>query len=87
MFFIQDFADVILTQCTDAVNVPKIQYNALGLSRLYEVEKDANVDIVAIVKETMPVTEIVTKATQKVVRIFSYNMITLVAQKKRISCS
>ncbi|KAJ2999816.1 Replication factor A protein 1 [Globomyces sp. JEL0801] len=54
-----------ITLCNDGSDVPSIQYNALELSRLYEAENGANIDVLAVVKETGPLAEITTKAQKQ----------------------
>ncbi|KAK6093510.1 Replication factor A protein 1 [Batrachochytrium dendrobatidis] len=54
-----------ITVCNDPKSIPQIKYNALTLDRLLEVEKDAVIDVLAVVKECFPVSEITTKANNK----------------------
>ncbi|KAH6599691.1 hypothetical protein BASA50_002827 [Batrachochytrium salamandrivorans] len=54
-----------ITVCNDAVSTIQIKYNFLTLDRLLEVEKDAVIDVLAVVKDCFPVSEITTKANNK----------------------
>ncbi|KAL2913642.1 Replication factor A protein 1 [Polyrhizophydium stewartii] len=52
----------VIELCEDSGSVPQMKLNTLELARLMEVEKDANVDVIAVVRECGPIGEIVTKA-------------------------
>ncbi|RKP40040.1 putative replication factor-A protein 1 [Dimargaris cristalligena] len=54
-----------VTLCTKAANVPSIKYNFVPLDRLNDHEKDAHIDVIGVVKEVSPVTELISKNTQK----------------------
>ncbi|KAJ3030886.1 Replication factor A protein 1 [Rhizophlyctis rosea] len=54
-----------ITPCQDTSGVPQLSYSPLELSRLYEAEKDANIDVIGVVRETGDVTEIIAKTTQR----------------------
>ncbi|KAI1005816.1 Replication factor A protein 1 [Podosphaera aphanis] len=49
----------------DQESVPQVVYNFMSISDLEKVEKDSNVDIIAVVKEIAEVAQIVSKTTQK----------------------
>ncbi|EFP82462.1 Replication factor A protein 1 [Puccinia graminis f. sp. tritici] len=55
-------------ECGDSADTPKIILNKLTkLSELNDVEKDAVIDVVAVLKDVGEISEIVSKATQKTI--------------------
>ncbi|KZT69815.1 replication factor-a protein [Daedalea quercina L-15889] len=49
-------------ECIDATNVPTIRYNFIELAKLIDLTKDSVCDVIGIVKEVTPLTEIISKA-------------------------
>ncbi|KAJ3127422.1 Replication factor A protein 1 [Physocladia obscura] len=56
----------MITECTDSAPAPAIMYNRVMLDSLLSYEKDATVDIIAVVTDVMPVTDITTKAGNQI---------------------
>jgi len=57
--------DTTIELCTDDVELPQIQYNFVAIKDLENVNKDALVDLLGVVKSTGDITQITTKATNK----------------------
>ncbi|KAK0728547.1 putative single-stranded DNA-binding protein 68k chain [Lasiosphaeria miniovina] len=57
--------DTVIEKAEDQANVPQIRFNFCNIEELKDVEKDATVDIVGVLKEVEDVTQIVSKTTQK----------------------
>ncbi|KAK1836253.1 replication factor-A protein 1 [Podospora conica] len=57
--------DTHVEKCEDQTNVPQIRYNFVNIQELQDVEKDATVDVIGVLKEVQEVTQIVSKTTQK----------------------
>ncbi|KAI8802691.1 hypothetical protein BJ742DRAFT_832334 [Cladochytrium replicatum] len=59
-------ATTSITLCTDQSVVPSVKYDFKKLSALLEIEKDAQIDVIGVVKDTGDVTEIVTRAQKPI---------------------
>jgi replication factor A1 len=57
--------DTHVEKCEDQSNVPQIRYNFVNIQELQDVEKDATVDVIGVLKEVQEVSQIVSKTTQK----------------------
>jgi len=57
--------DTLIEKAEDQSNVPQVRYNFCSIQDLQDVEKDATVDILGVLKEIQDVTQIVSKTTQK----------------------
>ncbi|KAK4153912.1 hypothetical protein C8A00DRAFT_14919 [Chaetomidium leptoderma] len=57
--------DTVIEKADDQSSVPQVRYNFCNIQELQEVEKDATVDLVGVLKETNAVDQIVSKTTQK----------------------
>lgn len=57
--------DTVVEKAMDQENVPQVRYNFTSISDLQSVEKDATIDIIAVLKEVGDVDQIVSKSTQK----------------------
>ena len=57
--------DTVVERATDQENVPQVRYNFTNVNDLQSVEKDATIDIIAVLKEVGNVEQIVSKSTQK----------------------
>ncbi|KAJ1975080.1 Replication factor A protein 1 [Dimargaris xerosporica] len=51
--------------CSDPTNVPTMKYEFVGLDQLMSHEKDAMVDVIGVVREVAPLSNIVSKTTHK----------------------
>ncbi|ORX64153.1 replication factor-a protein [Basidiobolus meristosporus CBS 931.73] len=51
--------------CVDTVDVPKVRYNFVELSKLNDVAKDSTIDVIGVVREAQELSQILSKATQK----------------------
>ncbi|RKO86700.1 replication factor rfa1, partial [Blyttiomyces helicus] len=54
--------------CADTAGVPMIEYNPTDLNKLFDVEKDATIDVVAVIKEVGELNEILSKTTQRPIK-------------------
>ncbi|KAJ8507485.1 hypothetical protein ONZ45_g10141 [Pleurotus djamor] len=54
-----------IEECHETTNLPTIKYNFVPLSGLEELPKDSTCDVIAIVKEAGPLSEIVSKTTNR----------------------
>ncbi|KAG6862066.1 hypothetical protein C0995_007196 [Termitomyces sp. Mi166 len=52
-------------ECLDTINLPMIKYNFVLLSGLEELPKDSACDVIAIVKEVSPLSEVISKQQNK----------------------
>ncbi|KAF9227715.1 replication factor-A protein 1 [Gyrodon lividus] len=52
-------------ECVDASNMPMVRYNFIPLSSLEDLQKDSICDVIGIVKEVGPLSEITSKATNR----------------------
>jgi replication factor A1 len=57
--------DTVVEKAMDSDNVPQVRYNFTNVNDLQSVEKDATIDIIAVLKEVGNVEQIVSKSTQK----------------------
>jgi len=57
--------DTVIEKAEDQSSVPQIRYNFCTLQDLQQVEKDATVDVIGVLKEAQEVSQIVSKTTQK----------------------
>lgn len=57
--------DTIITLCTEDVDLPQVQFNFVNIGDLENVNKDALVDIIGVVKTAADVMQITTKATNR----------------------
>lgn len=57
--------DTEISPCDNAQDVPQVKFKFLALSNLDSVEKDATVDVIAVVKDIGEVGEITSKTTSK----------------------
>ncbi|KAK1754794.1 hypothetical protein QBC47DRAFT_346379 [Echria macrotheca] len=57
--------DTLIEKAEDQSSVPQVRYNFCSLQDLQEVEKDATVDVIGVLKEAQEVSQIVSKTTQK----------------------
>lgn len=58
-------ADTVIEKAEDQSSVPQVRYNFCNIQELQDVEKDATVDLVGVLKEVGPVDQITSKNTQK----------------------
>lgn len=58
---------ILLTKCNDTVGLPQARFNFIELGKLNEVEKDATIDVVGVLKDVGESSEITSKTTQKAV--------------------
>ncbi|KAF8077769.1 hypothetical protein FPV67DRAFT_1775138 [Lyophyllum atratum] len=54
-------------ECHEATNLPMIKYHFVPLSGLEDLPKDSTCDVIAIVKDVAPVTEIISKQQNKTI--------------------
>lgn len=54
-------------QCNETIGLPQARFNFIEIGRLSEVEKDATVDVIGILKEVGEPSEITSRTTQKAV--------------------
>ncbi|KIK98077.1 hypothetical protein PAXRUDRAFT_824259 [Paxillus rubicundulus Ve08.2h10] len=54
-------------ECVDASNMPMVRYNFIPLSSLEALQKDSTCDVIGVVKEVGPLSEITSKATNRTV--------------------
>ena len=57
--------DTVIEKAEDQENVPQVRYNFTTISDLQDVEKDATIDVIGVLKEVADVTQITSKSTQK----------------------
>lgn len=57
--------DTHVEKCEDQSNVPQIRYNFVNIQELQDVEKDATVDVIGVLKEVQDLSSITSKATGK----------------------
>ncbi|KAK0720581.1 putative single-stranded DNA-binding protein 68k chain [Lasiosphaeris hirsuta] len=57
--------DTVIEKAEDQTNVPQVRFNFCNIQELQEVEKDATVDVIGVLKEVQEVSQIVSKTTQK----------------------
>ncbi|KAK3325653.1 putative RFA1 protein [Apodospora peruviana] len=57
--------DTVIEKAEDQSSVPQIRFNFCNIQELQEVEKDATVDIIGVLKEVQEVSQITSKTTQK----------------------
>ena len=57
--------DTVVEKAMDHDGVPQVRYNFTSINDLQSVEKDATIDIIAVLKEVGNVDQIVSKTTQK----------------------
>ncbi|KAI9227616.1 MAG: putative replication factor-A protein 1 [Piptocephalis tieghemiana] len=59
-------ADTEVIQCRDGTDaVPKARFNFIKIGDLTGMEKDSTIDIIGVVHDAQPITQIVSKSTQK----------------------
>ncbi len=64
--------DTILEKCNDTgVGIPTIKFNFITVSQIGEYDKDATVDVIAVVKDCGELQQIISKTTQKPVGFHS----------------
>lgn len=56
--------DTAIEKAEDQDNVPQVRYNFTNIAGLQEVEKDTTIDVVGVLKEVEPVSEVISKTTQ-----------------------
>ncbi|KAG1761684.1 hypothetical protein EDD22DRAFT_980084 [Suillus occidentalis] len=54
-------------ECLETTSVPKMKYNFVELSSLEKLEKDNTCDVIGVVKEVGPLSEITSKATNRTI--------------------
>ncbi|KAJ2934896.1 hypothetical protein H1R20_g2147, partial [Candolleomyces eurysporus] len=54
-----------IEECHDTTNLPVMKFNFVPLSGLNDTPKDSTCDVIGVVKEFSPVTEITSKSTQR----------------------
>lgn len=57
--------DTVIERAEDQSNVPQVRFNFCNIQGLNDIEKDATVDVVGVLKSADEVTQIVSKTTQK----------------------
>ncbi|GKT50340.1 replication factor A protein 2 [Colletotrichum spaethianum] len=57
--------DTMIEKAEDQSNVPQVRFNFCNIQELQEVEKDATVDIIGVLKDVDEVSQIVSKSTGK----------------------
>lgn len=57
--------DTVVERANDQENVPQVRYNFTTINDLQNVEKDSNVDLIAILKDAAEISQITSKTTQK----------------------
>jgi replication factor A1 len=57
--------DTVIEKAEDQSSVPQVRFNFCNIQELQEVEKDATVDIVGVLKDVAEVNQITSKTTQK----------------------
>ncbi|GJC79404.1 replication factor A protein 1 [Colletotrichum liriopes] len=57
--------DTVIEKAEDQSNVPQVRFNFCNIQELQEVEKDATVDIIGVLKDVDEVSQIVSKSTGK----------------------
>ncbi|KAK0635584.1 putative RFA1 protein [Bombardia bombarda] len=57
--------DTKIEKAEDESSVPQVRFNFCNIQELQDVEKDATVDIIGVLKEVQEVSQIVSKTTQK----------------------
>ncbi|KAK3501729.1 putative single-stranded DNA-binding protein 68k chain [Neurospora crassa] len=57
--------DTVIEKAEDQTSVPQVRFNFVNIQELQDVERDATVDIIGVLKEVQEVTQIVSKTTQK----------------------
>ncbi|KAF9013959.1 hypothetical protein BDQ17DRAFT_1341811 [Cyathus striatus] len=57
--------NTVIEECHETTNVPMIKYNFVPLSQLGELAKDSICDVIGVVKEASPLSEIISKQTNR----------------------
>ena len=57
--------DTVIEKAEDQSSVPQVRFNFCNIQELNDVEKDATVDVIGVLKDVEEVTQIVSKSTQK----------------------
>ncbi|KAH0442791.1 replication factor-a protein 1 [Colletotrichum camelliae] len=57
--------DTLIEKAEDQSNVPQVRFNFCNIQELQEVEKDATVDVIGVLKDVAEVSQIVSKSTGK----------------------
>lgn len=57
--------DTLIEKAEDQSSVPQVRYNFCNIQELQEVEKDATVDVIGVLKDVAEVSQIVSKSTGK----------------------
>lgn len=57
--------DTVVEKAEESEGVPQVRYNFTNISALQEVDKDATIDIICVLKEVAEMSQIVSKSTQK----------------------
>ena len=57
--------DTVIEKAEDQSSVPQVRFNFVNIQELQDVEKDATVDVIGVLKEVQDVSQIVSKTTQK----------------------
>lgn len=57
--------DTVIEKAEDQSSVPQVRFNFVNIEQLQQVEKDATVDIVGVLKEVGNADQIISKSTQK----------------------
>ncbi|KAK0638749.1 hypothetical protein B0T16DRAFT_394607 [Cercophora newfieldiana] len=57
--------ETVIEKAEDQSNVPQVRYNFCNIQELNDVEKDATVDVIGVLKGVEEVSQIVSKSTQK----------------------
>ncbi|KAK3309091.1 uncharacterized protein B0T15DRAFT_566003 [Chaetomium strumarium] len=57
--------DTVIEKAEDQSSVPQVRFNFCSIQELQEVEKDATVDVIGVLKEVSDVDQIISKTTQK----------------------
>ncbi|TFK42451.1 replication factor-a protein [Crucibulum laeve] len=56
-----------IEECHETTNVPMIKYNFVQLSQLQDLPKDSTCDVIGVVKDVSPMSEIVSKQTNRAI--------------------
>jgi replication factor A1 len=57
--------ETLIEKAEDQSSVPQVRYNFCNIQELNDVEKDATVDVIGVLKDVEEVTQITSKSTQK----------------------
>jgi len=57
--------DTMVEKAEDSENVPQVRYNFTEIAGLQDVDKDATIDVIGVLKEVAEVGEIISKTTSK----------------------